>query len=167
MSAPWFQSDLSSQYGSKVVLSWSARFRLKAVECQKIADNSQLPQSRLIFTKLALSYAQLAAHEESLEECVGPACTSSEHQNATRPTAQRRKASAEARESFIETPRPASPKRVVPSPVLGATRDAPRQRLGDRARWAPRVRLSPMKLGRVLIAHRLVKRELRLGDQGR
>jgi hypothetical protein len=51
-------------------MSRARRFRLKADQCWEVADNAQLPQTKVIFTNLALSYGRLAGHEESLEAAI-------------------------------------------------------------------------------------------------
>jgi hypothetical protein len=53
-------------------LSRAERFRLKEVECKRLAEAAQLSQTKLIFANLALSYGRLAMHEELVEEAIGP-----------------------------------------------------------------------------------------------
>jgi hypothetical protein len=50
-----------------VLMSWAARFRLKAAECRELAENTQFPSIRVIFARLAVSYERLAVHEELFE----------------------------------------------------------------------------------------------------
>jgi hypothetical protein len=54
-------------------LSRAERFRLKEVECKRLAEAAQLSQTKLIFANLALSYGRLAMHEELVEEAMSGA----------------------------------------------------------------------------------------------
>jgi len=44
------------------------RFELKAAECRQIANNAQTAESRQMYLRLALSYEELAAHENQRDD---------------------------------------------------------------------------------------------------